>query len=180
MQARSSGEAELFQTQRRRRESRDGERAATRRPRRRRHSGSWLQRNALSVAAISVLIALLGVGFGLLQVLTRPEPAPSLVAAATPEATASANLLNAASLGPGTQLGAPAALVPGPNDPLRPIHSSARVLDANYTISAGDTLLQIASRFSTTVDRVQAFNNLTDPRALRIGTKLVIPPPLQP
>jgi LysM repeat protein len=70
--------------------------------------------------------------------------------------------------------------VPGPNDPLRPIHSSIRVLDANYTIAAGDTLVQIASRFSTTVDRVQAFNNLTDPRALRIGTKLVIPAPLQP
>jgi nucleoid-associated protein YgaU len=184
MQARSSGEAELFQTQRRRRESREGERPApTRRARRRRQSTPWLQRNALSVAAISVLVALLGVGFGLLQVVTRPESAPFAAGSqpeATVTATASANLLNAASLGPGTQLGAPAALVPGPNDLLRPIHSSARVLDANYTIAAGDTLLQIASRFGTTVDRVQAFNNLSDPRALRIGTKLVIPPPLQP
>jgi LysM repeat protein len=184
MQARSSGEAELLQTQRRRREGRDSERAARpRRARRRRQSAPWLQRNALSVAAISMLVALLGVGFGLLQVLTRPEPSPALAALVQPEPTASAaagaTLLNAASLGPGVQVGAPAPLVASPDAP-RQVHSSIRLLDANYTIAAGDTLLQIASRFGTTVDRVQAFNDQVDPRALRIGTKLVIPPPLQP
>jgi LysM repeat protein len=70
-------------------------------------------------------------------------------------------------------------LVAGPSTPAsRNIQASAKVLDANYTIVAGDTLVKIAQRFNTTVDRIQAFNNLTDPRALRIGTKLVIPPPL--
>jgi len=61
---------------------------------------------------------------------------------------------------------------------LRGIQSSVRVLQPNYTVAAGDTLGQIAARFSTSVERVQALNNLADPRALRIGTKLVIPPPL--
>ena len=32
-------------------------------------------------------------------------------------------------------------------------------------------------RFNTTVERIQALNNLADPRALRIGAQLVIPPP---
>ena len=45
-------------------------------------------------------------------------------------------------------------------------------------VAGGDTLGQIAVRFNTTVERIQALNNLADPRALRIGTKLVIPPPL--
>ena len=51
-------------------------------------------------------------------------------------------------------------------------------MEPNYTIEAGDTLGRIAVRFNTTVERIQALNNLADPRALRIGTKLVIPPPL--
>jgi LysM repeat protein len=186
MQARSSGDAELLQTQRRRRDGRDSERAApSRRVRRRRQSTPWLQRNALSVAAISMLVALLGLGFGLLQLLTHPEPAPALASLAQPEATAavvsaSTTLLNAASLGPGVQVGVAVPLAPASADPTRAVRSTIRVLDANYMVAAGDTLVQIATRFGTTVDRVQAFNNLADPRALRIGTKLVIPPPLKP
>jgi len=67
MQARSTGEPELLQAQRRRREAREAERgSATRRTRRRRQSASWLQRNALGVVAISVLVAFLGLGFALL------------------------------------------------------------------------------------------------------------------
>jgi LysM repeat protein len=60
----------------------------------------------------------------------------------------------------------------------RPIQASAKVLEANYTVAAGDTLVQIALRFNTTVVRVQAFNNLSDPRSLKIGAQLIIPPPL--
>ena len=60
----------------------------------------------------------------------------------------------------------------------RSIHTSARVLEPNYTVVAGDTLVKIATKFNTSVDRIQAFNTLSDPRTLRIGTKLVIPQPL--
>jgi LysM repeat protein len=151
--------------------------------RRRRQDTPWLQRNALSVAAVSILVALLGLGFGLLQMITRPEPAPSLLAFGQPEpAVVVGTTLNAAATGPAVPIG------PVANSPLAPpstaadrpreITTSARVIESNYVVSAGDTLGQIATRFNTTVERIQALNNLADPRALRIGTKLVIPPPL--
>src|SRR5712691_13326629 len=74
--------------------------------RRRRQDTPWLQRNALSVAAVSVLVALLGLGFGLLQMITRPEPAPSLLAFGQPEpALVAGTTLNAVVSGPAAVLG---------------------------------------------------------------------------
>jgi LysM repeat protein len=183
MQARSNGEPELLHAQRRRRQAPDSDRpASARRPRRRRQSTPWLQRNALSVAAISILIAFLGLGFGLLQMLNHPEGgaasstlAQGDLAAVTPGTT----VLSASAVGPAQPIGASAgqeAVAPAGSQ--RPIHADAKVLAPNYTIAAGDTLVKIAQRFNTTVDRIQAFNNLSDPRALRIGARLVIPPPL--
>jgi LysM repeat protein len=58
------------------------------------------------------------------------------------------------------------------------VQRSVKVLEPTYTIQAGDTLNRIAARFDTTVERIQAWNDLPDPRALRVGAKLVIPPPL--
>jgi len=169
---------------RRRRDGQDLDRP-TRRPRRgrrRRQDTPWLQRNALNVAAGSVLVALLGLGFGLLQMLNRPEPAPALLTLGQGEPTAvSGSTLNASLTGPGAQLGplaGTAAPLAAATDRPREIQATARVLDSTYTVAAGDTLGQIAVRFNTTVERVQGLNNLADPRALRVGTKLVIPPPL--
>jgi len=174
--------------QRRRRqvtEQRDQERT-TRRPRRarrRRNSAPWLQRNALSIAALSFLVALLGLGFGVVQLLTRTEPSPALQPGNAPE---QATTLSVASVGTATTMGAIAGVV-NPTAPLgtagnpanRAIQSTARVIEANYTVVSGDTLAKIAANYNTTVERIQAFNaNLTDPRTLRIGARLIIPPPL--
>lgn len=154
-----------------------------RRARRRRQDTPWLQRNALSVAAGSILVALLGLGFGLLQMINRPEAAPALLGfgQSEPTITVAGATVNAAD-GPGVQLGSASTTLPavavGQTDRPREIEATARVIDANYTVAAGDTLGQIATRFNTTVERIQALNNLVDPRALRIGTRLVIPPPL--
>jgi LysM repeat protein len=136
----------------------------------------------MSVAAVSMLVALLGLGFGLVQMMNRAEQTTGLVTVAQADlpATNGAVTLNAAALaGPSAPIAEPqsaldttAAVAP------REIRASAKVLTPNYTIAAGDTLGQIAARFNTTVDRIQAFNNLSDPRALRIGTQLIIPPPL--
>jgi LysM repeat protein len=187
-QARATDESDLLQTQRRRRDGHDSERSTSgRRVRRRRRSTPWLQRNALSVAAVSILIAFLGLGFGLLQMINRPEPTPALLAIAAPEASTAANIVGnstSASVLSGASVGAPVPVVAqggssaSSADAPRAIQSNVKTLQANYTIAAGDTLVQIALRFNTTVDRIQAFNNLSDPRALRIGTRLVIPPPL--
>lgn len=152
--------------------------------RRRRQSTPWLQRNALSVVAVSILVAVLGLGFGLVQMINRADSTPALVAVAPaepsatasagPGGTAAASEVQIAAISGGTPLGPPAPTGTSP----RQIQTSARVLQPNYTVAAGDTLGQIAVRFNTTVDRIQALNNLPDPRALRIGTKLVIPPAL--
>jgi LysM repeat protein len=168
----------LLQAQRRRREAREPERgsAPPRRVRRRRQTTPWLQRNALGVAAISILIAFLGVGFGLLQVLNRAEGQPTSLSLAQSDLAVPTNtsVLSAAAVGASVPVVAgPAAL-----DTTRPIHSSMKVLQPDYTIAQGDTLLRIAQRFNTSVERIQAFNNLSDPRALRIGAQLIIPPPL--
>jgi nucleoid-associated protein YgaU len=169
---------------RRRRDVQERERSpGPRRARRRRQTTPWLQRNALSVAAVSLLVALLGLGFGLLQMINRPEPAAALLALQT-ESTAPTASLNAAVIGPSGALSttgaasapAVAAVVGEPR--VREIQASARVIEPNYTVEAGDTLGRIAVRFNTTVERIQALNNLSDPRTLRIGARLVIPPPL--
>jgi LysM repeat protein len=183
MQARSTGEPELLQAQSRRREQRESERgAAPRRARRRRQSTPWLQRNALSVAAISILIAFLGLGFGLLQMMNKGDATLSPLALAQADLaapTSSVPVLSAAAVGSSS------AIVAAPDngastsaDSQRAIQTTAKVLEADYTIVAGDTLVKIAQRYNTTVERIQAFNNLSDPRALRIGARLVIPPPL--
>ncbi len=44
-----------------------------------------------------------------------------------------------------------------------------------YTVAAGDTLLDIASRFGTTTEAIAQLNSLADPNALILGQVLVIP-----
>jgi LysM repeat protein len=126
------------------------------------------------VAAVSVLVAVLGLGFGLLQTINRPEANPALLGQPEPTAAISGTTVAVAGIqsGPEPVLGALATDAP------RQIQASAKVIDPNYTVQSGDTLGRIAVQFNTTVERIQAFNNLSDPRALRIGSRLVIPPPL--
>jgi len=179
--AQLTDEPTLLETQRRRRDLREAEtRPGPRRARRRRQTTPWLQRNALSIAAVSVLLAFLGMGFGLVQAITR-SASPSVVVARPLEdgsATPGAVLLSAAAIGPSVQVDATNASNIEVASAARPIKTNVTVLQPNYTIGPGDTLVQLAQRFNTTVTRIQAFNNLSDPRTLRIGTKLIIPPPL--
>lgn len=44
-----------------------------------------------------------------------------------------------------------------------------------YEVASGDTLGKIAGNYGVTVDALMKANNITDPRKLRIGQKLVIP-----
>lgn len=46
-----------------------------------------------------------------------------------------------------------------------------------YVVQEGDTLWDIADRFSTTVDAIVAANDLENPEDLQIGQELIIPPP---
>src|SRR5262245_35382064 len=85
------------QARRRRLDGREPERSATpRRARRRRHSTPWLQRNALSIVALSFLVAVLGLGFGVVQMMTRPD---STTAQLPPSATEQTPVMVAAAYG---------------------------------------------------------------------------------
>jgi LysM repeat protein len=45
-----------------------------------------------------------------------------------------------------------------------------------YVIQKGDTLIPIARKFGITVQDIQQANGITDPRRLRIGQEIIIPP----
>jgi LysM repeat protein len=125
-----------------------------------------------------MLLAILGLGFGLLQMVTRPDVSPTQSVAIQADA---GTTQVAASIGPAVQLGTlvnPSGDSTTTGETPRDIVATAKVIDPNYTVAPGDTLGKIALQFGTTVDRIQALNNLSDPHALRIGTRLVIPPPL--
>ncbi len=63
-----------------------------------------------------------------------------------------------------------------PSATLRASPTSAPAADT-YIVRAGDTLLSIAQSVGRTVEALAAFNNIADPRALRVGQVLRIPPP---
>src|SRR4051812_9263413 len=123
---------------RRRRDVRELERgSAPRRARRRRQRTTpWLQRNALSVAAVSILVAVLGLGFGLLQTLNHADSSPSALAIGQNEpATVSGALITVAGV---TDANVDATAAPQPTTARREITTSARVLEPGYTVQSGD------------------------------------------
>jgi LysM repeat protein len=163
----------------RRRDRDDPERLAAeseRRARRRRRRGTWLERNALGVAALSVLAGVLGVAFGLVQLLSRPNTDRATSQTAAPSEIAGQR--GPAPTGvPVNATEAPASAGAAVGETTREIQASVRVLEPNYTVQPGDTLGRIASRYNTTVNRIQALNNLSSANSLTVGQKLVIPPP---
>jgi LysM repeat protein len=48
-------------------------------------------------------------------------------------------------------------------------------VEPSYTVVSGDSLSAIAQRYSTTIDALQAINNLPDRSTLSVGQRLVIP-----
>lgn len=58
------------------------------------------------------------------------------------------------------------------------VQSAAVTADVSgpvYTVQAGDTLSEIASRFGTTVSALAMTNNITNPDLITVGQKLVLP-----
>ncbi len=52
---------------------------------------------------------------------------------------------------------------------------AAKLRDGLYTVVAGDTLAKIAKRNGVTVEALMQANGITNPNALKVGQKLVIP-----
>ncbi|MFI5688085.1 peptidoglycan-binding protein [Streptomyces sp. NPDC051636] len=45
---------------------------------------------------------------------------------------------------------------------------------AYYTVETGDTLYELAQRFGTTVERLQAWNNIPDANYIQVGQLLIV------
>ncbi|MFF3336539.1 peptidoglycan-binding protein [Streptomyces sp. NPDC002888] len=43
-----------------------------------------------------------------------------------------------------------------------------------YTVETGDTLYELAQRFDTTVEQLQAWNGIRDPNKIRVGQRLIV------
>jgi LysM repeat protein len=128
------------------------------------------------VIGLTALAGVVGVGFVLMQLVTRPDQTVSAPPAVTDTGTLARAAEPTAPESTQSQTGLAPASPPAPAS--REIVFATKVLEANYTVQQGDSLAAIAERQGTTVERIQALNKLADPRVLSIGQKLVIPPPL--
>lgn len=103
-----------------------------------------------------------------------PEVAPAAAAVTeTPAAEEAAPATRTVAVAPAAAEEAAAAVAAALEEPEVP----AQPLDRIYVVVAGDVLSRIAQRFAVTVEAIAAYNELSNPNALRIGQELRIPPP---
>jgi LysM repeat protein len=95
-----------------------------------------------------------------------PTPSPTQTARPTPSPTASPSSTPSATPAP--------TVTPAPTAVPTPVPTAAPQ-PQTYTVVEGDTLAQIAQRFGTTVEALQAANGIEDPDEIVIGQVLVIP-----
>ena len=129
------------------------------------------------VVAIPIIFAVLMLtSFSVLQDAGDAAPEAAPVAAAvteTPAAEEAAPATRTVAVEPAAAEEAAAAVAAALEEPEVP----AQPLDRIYVVVAGDVLSRIAQRFAVTVEAIAAYNELSNPNALRIGQELRIPPP---
>jgi LysM repeat protein len=119
----------------------------------------------LIVGIIAGLMAVSLIGGGLY--LRSRETAPTLEPTTPPVPTATETLPPSVTPTPRPPTNTPTPTVP-------PTLPNTAVPPTKYTVRSGDTLASIAERFSTTVEKIQQFNNLTDD-VIQVGQALLIP-----
>lgn len=95
-----------------------------------------------------------------------PASTPTVVALATATSTATAQ----------PTVTRQATFTPVPATPSNTPTPTVTPTPVIYTIVKGDTLLVIARQFGISVEEIQSANGIDDPRRLRIGQELIIPP----
>ncbi|MDH7485497.1 MAG: LysM peptidoglycan-binding domain-containing protein [Anaerolineae bacterium] len=105
-----------------------------------------------------------------------PEPGPAASPAAEPQPTATATAAAESTATPVAVLAAVPSATPVPT--ATPTASPVAAAEARtYVVQAGDSPDSIARRFGITAQALMAANGITDPTRLRVGQRLVIPPP---
>ncbi len=100
-----------------------------------------------------------------------PRPSvPSQAPSATPRPTPSA-----AFSAPPSPSVAPTATAAPTAPPTPTVPPPSPIPAVTYTVQSGDTLVEIAQSFGTSVEALLAANDIEDPEQLRIGQVLVIP-----
>ncbi len=75
-------------------------------------------------------------------------------------------------------IGKPAEATEGPdgNKNTPQSENENQQLDNTYVVNYGETLSQIAGKYNTSVERIVAYNNISDPNMIREGATVIIPP----
>lgn len=141
------------------------------------------QHSSYALAFVLVLLVLVvGIFYGLSWALgsisvgggSSPTPTAGPLAIATPPASLATAPIPSPS--PPTREAAPS---PGPAAP--PPNAAATPEPSpeprTYIVKPGDTPAIIARQFGVSVEALMRANNITDPRALRVGQRLTIPEP---
>lgn len=61
------------------------------------------------------------------------------------------------------------------DEDLSQVNGGAGYGNFTYTVKEGDTLSFIAKKYETTVNKLVALNNLSNPNSIRVGQKLAVP-----
>jgi LysM repeat protein len=133
----------------------------------------------MALALILVLVVRFSGGekAGVAGASSSPRPSAAASALASPNASPQAS--GAAGPGVAGASAAPSKLpkpsrAPATTKP-KPTASAAVTATRSYKVKSGDTLSTIAAKFGTTVAVLMHLNNITDPKALRVGQVLKIP-----
>jgi hypothetical protein len=130
--------------------------------------------------AVGVAAAALGMAGVAGPMLEEPEAQPLLIGSATrsaspsPRPTATPTPMPTPSPSPSPSPTPTPTAVPETPAPT-PTPTPVVTPQQTYTVARGDTLAEIAQRFGTSVDALQAANGIEDPDEILVGQVLVIP-----
>jgi LysM repeat protein len=123
----------------------------------------------MGLAFVAIVLARLS-GGGISDGGGAPSPTPGVTAQASPSTqTLAPAIATPVSSTPATPSLAPGSSAP-PSSP-RPSTTGTQT----YKVKAGDTLIGIAAKFSTTVAAIKNLNGITNASSLKIGQVLQIP-----
>src|SRR2546423_13741511 len=135
---------------------------------------------ALLIVLVLHVVAVAGI-IAFNTIKSRQGIVPTAAAAkVTPKKSAAPNFVSTETSKPKEESPKPAVREERKAIPVKPVAEIPPKADANkktYVVAKGDTPVSIAKKFKITSAQLLAANQIEDPHKLKIGQKLVIPPP---